>query len=181
MCGITGVDLVVFNTRIDDMHSDSNQSVQNGYHNYSSGPAVLGASGTTILNKIPGTPHFSGTERKTLFDLSSGFMLFQTYKRTFNKQLVRDVINKSCGGDAADAISCLPPGATLDDIIEKFKWLYGSVESFDTLMQEFYRIVQEKNEKAQTFVLHLERTIKAIKQQHPYAMTEGDGVKYLKD
>ena len=47
-------------------------------------------------------------------------------------------------GDAADAICCLPPGAMLDDIIEKFKLLYGSVEAFDTLMQEFYRIVQGK-------------------------------------
>ena len=52
----------------------------------------------------------------------------------------------------------LPPRATeLDDILEKFKWLYRSVESFDTLMQEFYRIMQVKSEKVQTFVLHLER------------------------
>ena len=58
----TGVDLVVFNTRIDYTHSDSNQSVQSGYHNYAGDPAVLGASSTTILNKIPGIPHFSGTE-----------------------------------------------------------------------------------------------------------------------
>ena len=65
-------------------------------------------------------------------------------RKTFNEQLVRAAINKSCVGDAANVICCLPPGATLDDIIEKFKWLYGSVESFDTLMQEFYRIVQGK-------------------------------------
>ena len=48
-------------------------------------------------------------------------------------------------------------------------------------MQEFYRIVQGKNEKAQTFVLHLERVVKVIKQQYPYAMTEEEGVKHLKD
>ena len=84
-------------------------------------------------------------------------------------------------GDVADALCCLLPEATLDDIIEKFKWLYGSVESFDTLMQEFYRIVQGKNGKVQTFVLHLERALKAIKQQHSYAITEEKGVKHLKD
>ena len=55
-------------------------------------------------------------------------------------------------GNAANAICCLPPGTTLDDIIEKFKWLYGSVESFDTLMQEFYRIVQDKNERVLALV-----------------------------
>ena len=69
----------------------------------------------------------------------------------------------------------------LDDIIENFKWLYGSVESFDTLMQEFYQIVQGKNERVQTFVLHLERALKAIKQQCPYGITEEEGVKHLKD
>ena len=81
----------------------------------------------------------------------------------------------------AAAICCLLPGAMLDDIIDKFKWLYRFVESFDTLTQEFYRIMQGKNEKVQTFVLHLERPLKAIKQQHPYAMTEEEGVRHLKD
>ena len=84
-------------------------------------------------------------------------------------------------GDAADVICCLPPGAVLDDIIEIFKWLCGSVESFDTLMQEFYRIWQGKNEKVLTFVLCLERALKAIKHQHPYAMTEEEGIRHLKD
>ena len=40
-------------------------------------------------------------------------------------------------GDAADVICCLPPGMALDEIIEKVKWLDGSVELFDILMQEF--------------------------------------------
>ena len=84
-------------------------------------------------------------------------------------------------GDAADAICCLPPGATLNDITKKFKWLYGSVESFDTWMQEFFQIVQGNGERVQTFVLHLEWALKVIKQQHPHAMTKEEGVKHLKD
>ena len=80
-------------------------------------------------------------------------------------------------GDAADAICCLPQRATLYDIIKMFKWLYRSVESFDILMQEFYRIVQGKNERVQTFVLYLERAIRVIKQQHSCAMTEEEGCK----
>ena len=44
------------------MRSASNPSVYSGYHSYAGGPAVPGASGTTFLNKIPGIPHFSGTE-----------------------------------------------------------------------------------------------------------------------
>ena len=47
-------------------------------------------------------------------------------------------------------------------------------------MQELYRIMQGKSEKVQTFVLHLERALKEIKQQHPYAITEEDGHRHLK-
>ena len=101
--------------------------------------------------------------------------------KNFNEQLVQAAITKSCIRDAADAMCCLPPGATLDDILEKAKWLTGSTESSDTLMQEFYCIAQGKSEKVQTFVLHLERALKAIKQQHPYAMTKEEGHRHLKD
>ena len=73
------------------------------------------------------------------------------------------------------------PSATLDDITEKFKWLYGSIESFDTLMQEFYLIVQGKSERVQTFVLYLEWALKVIKQQHPHTMTEEESIKHLND
>ena len=41
--------------------------------------------------------------------------------------------------------------------------------------------MQQKNERVQTFVLLLERALKVIKQQCPYAMTEEEGVKHLKD
>ena len=138
----TGVHSVVFNTQLYDMHSDSNQSVQNGYS------AVPGTSSTVIMNKIPSTPCFSGTEReKDTVQFEQWVHAISDAGKNFNEQLVRAAINNSCVGDAADAICCLPPGAMSDDIIEKCKWLYGSVESFDTLMQEFYRIVQGKNEK----------------------------------
>ena len=117
-----------------------------------------GTSGTTILNKIP---HFSGTEReKDTVQFEQWLHAISDARKNFNEQLVRVAINKSCVGDVADAICCLLPGATLDYIIKKFKWIYGSVEYFDTLMHELYRIVQGRNEKVQTFVLHLERTLK---------------------
>ena len=102
----------------------------------------------------------SGTEQeKHTIQFEQWLHAISDTRKNFNEQLVRAVINKSSVGDVDDVICCLPPGATLDNIIKKFKWLYGSVESFDTLMQEFYRIVQGRNEKVQTFVLHLERTL----------------------
>ena len=164
------------------MHSDSFQSVQSGHCSQAASPAVFGAIGPTILNKIPGTLHFSGTEReKDTVQFKQWYHAISDAWKYFNEQLVTAAIMKSCIGDAADAMCCLPLGATLDDILEKFKWLYRSIESYDTLMQEFYCIAQGKSEKVQTFVLHLERALKAIKQQYPSAMTEEEGHRHLKD
>ena len=118
----TGVDSVMFNTRLYDMHSDSNQSVQSGYLNYAGGPVVLGALGTTILKKIPSIPQFSGTEReKDTVQFKQWLHAISDARKNFNEQLVWAAINKSYVGDVANAICCLSPGAMLDDIIENFK------------------------------------------------------------
>ena len=64
------------------MGVDSLESVQSGYHSHAGGPAVPGALGTTILNKILGIPCFSGTEReKDTVHSNSGITLFQMLKR----------------------------------------------------------------------------------------------------
>ena len=130
-----------FNPKTDDLHSDSLQSVHvyNGHHRSVTSPAALGTVGQPILNKIPGIPQFSDTEReKDTVQFEQWYHAISDAYKNFKELLVRAAITKSCAGDAADAMCCLPPGATLDDILERFKWLYGSVESSDTLMQEFY-------------------------------------------
>ena len=145
-------------------------------------PAPLKPIDKPLLNMILGMPLFSSTEReKDTVQFEQWYHAISDARRNFHEPLVRAAITKSCVGDAADAKCLLPPGATLDNILEKFKWLYGSVESSDTLMQEFYHIAQGKSEKVQTFVLHLERAPKAIRQQYPYAMTEEEGHRHLKD
>ena len=84
------------------------------------------------------------------------------FNQQYEKSTSNSAINNSCVGDAANAICYLSPGTTLDDIIAKFKWLYGSVELPDALMQEFYRIMQGKSGKVQAFVFHLEQALKVI-------------------
>ena len=62
VCHTTGVESVVFKTRLDEMGTDSNPSICSGYHSYLGTPAVLGASGITFFNKMPGIPCFSHSE-----------------------------------------------------------------------------------------------------------------------
>ena len=132
---INGVKLVVFNHRMDDLHSDLLQIVHSGHYSQVTSPVTLRAIGLPILNKVPGIPQFSGTEREEdTVQFEKWYYAISDAWKIFNEQLVRAAITKSCVGDVADAMCCLPLGATLNDILEKFKWLYGSVESSDTLM-----------------------------------------------
>ena len=98
-------------------------------------PAPLKPIDPPLMNTIPGMPQFSSTEReKDTVWFEQWYHAISDAHRNFSGQVVRAVITKSSVGDAADAMCCLPPGVTLDVILEKFKWLYWLVESFDTLM-----------------------------------------------
>ena len=156
VCHTTGTESVVFNTGIDDMRSDSNPSVPSGYHSYAGGPAVLGASGTMLLKKMPGIPQFSGMEREEdTVRFEQWLYSISDTRKTFNDQWVKAAINKSCVGDLAYAICGLLPRAS-----KNLNGCMGSVESFDTLMEALYQIVQGKSERVQTFVLHFEWALK---------------------
>ena len=90
------------------------------------GPAVLGASGTTILNKIPSIPCFSSTEReKDTVQFEQWLHAISDMQKNFREQLVRAAINKSCVGDVADTICYILPGVMLDDIIENLNGYMG--------------------------------------------------------
>ena len=107
----TGVEFVVVNTGLDEMRTDSNPSIHSGYHNYAGDPAVLGTSGTMFLDKMPGIPPFSGSEQeKDTVRYEQWLYSILDSRRHFSQQLVSAAINKSCVGDAADVICCLPPG-----------------------------------------------------------------------
>ena len=138
----TRVKSIVLNTALGEMQIESVPRVHSGYCSNAGGPAVLGASDTTLLNKVPDIPKFSGTEHeKDTVRFEQLLHSISDARRNFSEHLVMAAINKSCVDNAVNAICCLSPGTTLDDIIAKVKGLYGSVESFDTLMQEFYRFM----------------------------------------
>ena len=99
--------MVVFNPKTDDPHSDSLHSVHNGHHSLVTSPVLLGTIGQPILNKIPGIPQFSGTEReKDTVWFEQWYHAILDAHRNFSKPLVRAAITKSCVGDAADAMCC---------------------------------------------------------------------------
>ena len=68
----------------------------------------------------------------------------------------------------------------MSEMISKLELIYGTVASFDILMQHFYKLQQGKTEKVQVYVTHLEGTLNAVKQEYPMMLSAGIGQKHLR-
>ena len=70
----------------------------------------------------------------------------QCIKDHYPELVVRESIMQSLRGAAADMAHYIGPTASVSKILEKLSVIFGTVASFDVLMQNFYKISQG-NEK----------------------------------
>ena len=81
----------------------------------------------------------------------------QCIKDHYLELVVRESIMHSLKGAAADMARYMGPTAGVSKILEKLSVIFGTVASFDILMQNFYKISQG-NEKVPSFATQLEGT-----------------------
>ena len=85
----------------------------------------------------------------------------QCIKDHYPELVVRESIMWSLKGAAADMACYMGPTASVSEILEKLSVIFGTVASFDVLMQNFYKILQG-NERVPSFVTKLEGTLNQI-------------------
>ena len=78
---------------------------------------------------------------------------------------------RSLKGAAADMAWYMGPIASVSDILDKLTVIFGTVASFDVLMQNFYKITQGNNEKVPSFAMRLEGTLNQIRLRCPRWIT----------
>ena len=86
----------------------------------------------------------------------------QCIKDHYLELVVRESIMQSLRGAAADMACYMGPTASVSEILEKLLVIFGTVTSFDILMQNFYKILQG-NKKVPSFVTWLEGTVNQIR------------------
>ena len=59
------------------------------------------------------------------------------------------------------------PTASMANILQKLTIIFGTVASFDMLMQNFYKVTQSNDEKVPSFATRLEGTLNQIQLQCP--------------
>ena len=85
----------------------------------------------------------------------------QCIKDHYPESVVRESIMQSLKGAVADIAHYMGPTTGVSNILEKLSVIFGTVASFDVLMQNVYKISQG-NEKVPSFVTQLEGTLNQI-------------------
>ena len=87
-----------------------------------------------LRTNIPKLSIFSGERVKGEASFKQWSYELQSLRRTYSESALREGIQRSLKGAAADTVHNMGPEATLDSIIKKFSIIYGNVKSYDILM-----------------------------------------------
>ena len=139
--------------------------------------------GMYVTNTVPKVKTFSGET-----PIPKGEVSYEQWRHEiicvrddYSRQNAMEGVRRSLRGQAADMVRYLGPTATVGDVVDKLDVIYGRIATLDVLMQDFYSLVQQKNEKISTFVARLEGAMNHIRQLHPGKLREAEVCEHLKE
>lgn len=80
-------------------------------------------------------------------------------EKTHKPEVIAQAIRRSLRGEASNLVRRLGIGATIPEILDKFKSVYGEVDSKEHLLAKFYSSKQEENESVTKWSCRLEDTL----------------------
>ena len=134
-----------------------------------------------LRTNIPKLSAFSGERAKGEVSFEQWSYELQTLRKTYSDSALREGIQHSLRGAAADTVRNMGPDVPLDTIIKKFTIVYGNVKSFDLLMRDFYRADQGEEESIPSFATWVEGLLSQIHDKFPEKLTPPEEQRLLKD
>ena len=141
---------------------------------------------TLALGLHLGTPRintFSGKAMpgKTEVSFEQWYHEVQCVKDHYPESMVWESIVQSLKGAAADMARYMGPTASVTEILQKLTVIFGTVASFNVLMQNLYKVTQGNHEKVPFFATRLEGTLNQICLKCPRRIADCDMACHLKD
>jgi len=121
-------------------------------------PAGVQDQASRILDesKIPKLPKFSGTGAKSEPSYRVWRFELDNLKETYRDIDVKRAIQRSVTGSAAEVFMRLGQNASLDQVLDKFEHVYGTVSSTEKLLCDFYSTQQRASETVAEWSCRLE-------------------------
>ena len=135
----------------------------------------------TLRTNIPKLSVFSGERLKGEASFEQWSYELQSLRKTYSESALREGIQRSLKGAAADTVCNMGPDASLDNIIKKFSIIYGNVKSCDILMGDFYYTEQGEGETVTSFATHTEGLLSYVRDKFPHQIPMAKEQQLLKD
>ena len=104
-----------------------------------------------LRTNIPKLSAFSWEMAKGEVSFEKWSYELQTLRKSYNDLALREGIQHSLRGAAADAVHNMRLNVPLHLLLKKFTIIYGNVKSFDLLMRDFYRADHGEDETIPSF------------------------------
>ena len=134
-----------------------------------------------LRTNIPKLSAFSGERAKGEVSFEQWSYELPTLRKTYSDSALREGIQHSLRGVAADTMRNLGSDVPLDTIIKKFTIVYGNVKSFDLLMPDFYHTDQGEEESIPSFATWVEGLLSQIHNRFKEKLTHPEEQRLLKD
>ena len=106
----------------------------------------------------------------------------QCIKDHYLESVVQESIVQSLKGAVVDMAQYMGPSASVTEILKKkLTIIFGTVASFDVLMQNFYKVTQGNHEKVPSLATRLEGTLNQIQLKCPRRIADHKVACHLKD
>ena len=114
--------------------------------------------GTPLINT------FSGKAMPSKMEVSfeQWYHEVQCIKDHYPESVVRESIAHSLKRAVADMARYMAPTTSIAHILQKLKFIFGTVALLDVLMQNFYKVTQSNHKKVPSFAMRLEGTLNQI-------------------
>ena len=134
-----------------------------------------------LRTNIPKLSIFRGERVKGEPSFEQWSYELQSLRRTYSESALRQGIQRSLRGAAADTACNMGPEVTLDYIIKKFSIIYGNVKSYDILMGDFYCANQGEEETVTSFATCIEGLLSYVRDKYPQQIPQANEQQLLKD
>ena len=134
-----------------------------------------------LRTNVPKLSAFSGEVAKGEVSSDQWSYELQTLRKSYSDLALREGIQWSLRGAAADVVHNMGPDVPLDLIIIKFTIIYGNVKSFDLMMRDFYRADQGEDESVPSYATRIEGLLSQIGDKFPDQLPLQEEQRLLKD
>ena len=136
-----------------------------GKHSY---PSVT----SQVVGKMPKISTLSGDPtQKGEVSFEQWVFEVKSVTQSHNEVTLQEGMLQSLHEATATLVQYLGLQALVSEIINKLELTYGTMASFDILMQKFYKLQQDKAEKVTFFVTCLEGALDVVQQEYPMMLS----------